>query len=568
MLFSGKEDMIKKSVLVHGEAGMITVNNPVLSGFYPDPSICVVGNDFYLVNSTFAYFPGIPVFHSRDLAHWRQIGNVLDRPSQVHLEGCRHSQGIYAPTIRYHEGVFYVITTNVSGGGSFIVTARNPVGPWSEPYFLGGEAPGIDPSLFFESDGTCYYVGTRPNPDGVRYNGDWEIWAQKLDLAAMKLTGESHMLWKGAMNGAIWPEGPHLYRKDGYYYLLIAEGGTSFHHSVMVARSRSVFGPYEGNPANPILTHRHLGRDYPVVNVGHGDLVADAEGRWYMVMLASRPCEGHTNMGRETFLAKVAWEDDWPVVNPGVGKLEECVELPDHVVPRNEENVEPLEEGAKLPGRRDGFSGSGSVSGEAGSELPESGIYTFLNSKLPPEFMMLRNPPREPFYRLESGKLHLRLRPEPLKEETNPSYLCVRQRQQDYETGTVMEFAPRTDRECAGLAIVQSNFYHVRLEKCMQDGSAQVRVVLCRGGQEETAGSCDVSGGSVLLRIVNRGQRASFYCETAQGVQTVAENVDMRLLSTETAGGFTGCTVGLYASSNGTEGGNEAGFREFWAVWK
>lgn len=505
----------------------MTVHNPVLSGFYPDPSICAVGNDFYLVNSTFAYFPGIPIFHSRDLAHWNQIGNVLDRPSQVCLEGCRHSQGIYAPTIRYHEGIFYVITTNVSGGGSFIVTAKDPVGPWSEPFFLGEEAPGIDPSLFFDSDGVCYYVGTRPNPEGVRYNGDWEIWAQELDLAAMKLTGESHMLWKGAMNGAIWPEGPHLYRKDDFYYLLIAEGGTSVHHSVMAARSRSVFGPYEGNPANPILTHRHLGKDYPVVNVGHGDLVEDAEGRWYMVMLASRPCEGHTSMGRETFLAKVVWEDGWPVVNPGVGKLEEWVELPE----------------------RDKVS---------------SGREEALQEGLPPEFMMLRNPPREPFYRLESGKLYLRLRAESLKEEANPSYLCVRQRQQDYEAGAVMDFEPRTDRECAGLAIVQNNFYHVRLEKYMQGGETRIRVVLCRGGQEETAESCSVPGGSVLLRIVNRGLKASFYCETAEGMQTVAENVDMRLLSTETAGGFTGCTLGPYASSNGMESGNQAVFKEFY----
>lgn len=585
---------------------MMTVNNPVLSGFYPDPSICAVGNDFYLVNSTFAYFPGIPIFHSRDLAHWDQIGNVLDRSSQVCLEGCRHSQGIYAPTIRYHKGMFYVITTNVSGGGSFIVTAEDPAGSWSEPYFLGAEAPGIDPSLFFDSDGVCYYVGTRPNPEGVRYNGDWEIWAQELDLAAMKLTGESHMLWKGAMNGAIWPEGPHLYRKDGFYYLLIAEGGTSVHHSVMAARSRSVFGPYEGNPANPILTHRHLGRDYPVVNVGHGDLVEDPEGRWYMVMLASRPCQGHTNMGRETFLAKVVWEDGWPVVNPGVGKLEDCVELPekDTASSGREENLLEACEGlseeisvssvsgksfqkacAGLPGEITALPGSGKVlqeacAGSSGEETvsagygryaqeayagaPECGVYRFRQAKLPPEFMMLRNPPREPFYRLEAGKLYLRLRAESLREEVNPSYLCVRQRQQDYETGAVMEFEPRTDRECAGLAIVQSNFYHIRLEMYRQDAGIQVRVVLCREGQAETAGSCGISGERVLLRIVNRGQRASFYCETAEGVRTVAENVDMRLLSTETAGGFTGCTMGMYASSNGAESRNEAVFTEFY----
>ena len=244
------------------------------------------------------------------------------------LAGCGHSQGIYAPTIRYHGGTFYVITTNVSGGGNFYVTAEDPAGPWSDPVWLGDDAPGIDPSLFFDEDGACYYVGTRPNPEGVRYNGDWEIWVQRLDLEQGRLTGESVKIWKGAMNGVIWPEGPHLYRKDGYYYLMIAEGGTGPDHSVTVARSREIFGPYEGNPDNPILTHRHLGRNYPVTYVGHGDLAEDAAGNWYMVMLASRPQQGYTMMGRETFLARVVWEDGWPVVNPGIGKLEEQVAVP------------------------------------------------------------------------------------------------------------------------------------------------------------------------------------------------------------------------------------------------
>ena len=143
------------------------IRNPILSGFYPDPSICRVGEWFYMVNSTFAYFPGIPVFRSRDLACWEQIGNVLERNSQVSLEGCGHSEGIYAPTIRYYEGVYYVIATNVSGGGNFIVTARQPEGPWSEPYFLGEKAQGIDPSLFFDEDGSCYYIGQRKTPGGA-----------------------------------------------------------------------------------------------------------------------------------------------------------------------------------------------------------------------------------------------------------------------------------------------------------------------------------------------------------------------------------------------------------------
>ena len=170
---------------------MVTVKNPILMGFYPDPSICRKGEDYYIVNSSFVYAPGVPIFHSRDLAHWEQIGNILDRPSQLPVAGADISDGIYAPTIRYHDGLFYMITTNVTHGNNFIVTAENPEGPWSEPYYLGDDAPGIDPSLFFDDDGKCYYCGTRPNPEGVRYNGDWEIWIQELDLKTMKLVGES-----------------------------------------------------------------------------------------------------------------------------------------------------------------------------------------------------------------------------------------------------------------------------------------------------------------------------------------------------------------------------------------
>ena len=284
---------------------MLTVNNPILNGFYPDPSICAVGKDFYLVTSTFAYFPGIPVFHSRDLKNWKQIGHVLDRTSQLPLAGCGHSQGIYAPTIRYYDGTFYVITTNVSGGGNFYVTAEDPAGPWSDPVWLGDDAPGIDPSLFFDEDGACYYVGTRPNPDGVRYNGDWEIWVQRLDLEQGCLTGESVKIWKGAMNGVIWPEGPHLYRKDGYYYLMIAEGGTGPDHSVTVARSREIFGPYEGNPDNPILTHPSSRKKLSCDLCGTCETwrkTRQGTGIWSCWLpVRSR---GYTMMGRETLSGK------------------------------------------------------------------------------------------------------------------------------------------------------------------------------------------------------------------------------------------------------------------------
>ena len=204
----------------------------------------------------------------------------------------------------------------------------NTAGPWSDPYYLGEDAPGIDPSLFFDDDGKCYYCGTRPNPEGVRYNGDWEIWVQELDLRQMKLVGESMAIWKGAVKGVIWPEGPHLYKIDGYYYLMHAEGGTGPEHSISIARSKKLFQWFEGCPRNPIFTHRNLGKNYPVIYAGHGDLVEDGKGNWYVVMLASRPCEGHSSMGRETFLAKVTWENGWPVIAEGVGHLEDTLELP------------------------------------------------------------------------------------------------------------------------------------------------------------------------------------------------------------------------------------------------
>ncbi len=506
---------------------MITAKNPILSGFYPDPSICAVGDDYYLVTSTFAYFPGVPVFHSRDLANWEQLGHVLDRRSQLPLAGCGHSEGIFAPTIRYHEGTFYMITTNISGGGNFLVTAKDPAGPWSEPYWL--DAPGIDPSLFFDDDGSCWYVGNRSNPAGMRYNGDCQIWLQRFDLGSMKLTGEIYLLWTGAMRDAVWPEGPHLYKKDGYYYLMTAEGGTGTNHCVMVARSRSLTGPYEGNPRNPILTHRHLGRHYPVQCVGHADLVRAQEGSWYLVMLATRPQEGYTAMGRETFLAKVAWEDGWPVVNPGVGRLEDEVVFP------------------------------GLPTGGA----PHPDVWYFREKTLPPEFVTLRNP-AEGMYSLRAGQggLSLSLLPGRLAERTSPAYLAVRQRHHEFQAAAQFFFTPGEQEE-AGLAIVQSNECHLRFVKRRQGGGAVAEVIVCEGGRERVLARRPLADGETVFELAVRGLSCDCICRGADGACTVAKAVDMRPFTLERAGGFAGCTVGMYASSNGRESRNTCEFSWF-----
>lgn len=301
---------------------MLTPSSPVLPGTYPDPSICRVGDDYYLVTSTFEYFPGLPVFHSRDLREWTQIGHVIHRIDQLDLTGVAGSKGLYAPTIRHHEGTFYLTCTLVEGtgqSGNFVMTATDPAGPWSDPYWLTDASGGFDPSLTFH-EGTAWYVGTR-----LRAKPDWfhqtEVWLRALDLDTMTLVGPEHILWHGAVQGGVWAEGPHIYVKDGWFYLVASEGGTEEHHAVSVARSREITGPYEGNRANPIFTHRTLGIDHPVTSVGHPDLVEGPDGEWWAFLLGYRPRNGyHANLGRETFAVPVDWEFDWPVFARGVGQ--------------------------------------------------------------------------------------------------------------------------------------------------------------------------------------------------------------------------------------------------------
>lgn len=512
---------------------MSKIKNPILSGFYPDPSICAVGEDFYLVTSTFAYFPGVPIFHSKDLINWEQIGNILSRESQLNLEGANHSQGIFAPTLRYHNGKFYMITTNISHGGNFIVTAEKPEGPWSDPHWLEG-AEGIDPSLFFDDEGKAYYVGTRPNPEGERYNGDWEDWIQEIDLNNMCLIGESHKIWKGAMKDVIWPEGPHLYKIDGYYYLMIAEGGTGPEHSVTIARSTSIYGRYEGCPRNPIITHRHLGKSYPIKHVGHGDLVKTQDDKWFMVMLASRTCEGYCNTGRETFLAKVVWEDGWPVVNPGTGILE------------LEQEHELLEYEVE----------------------PKESCYHFYGNELDNNWMFLRNPSKNLYSLTEKeGCLRLHLKEQSLKDFDNPAYIGVRQKDYNYVTSTMMEFKPDCENESAGIAIVQSNEYNMRYEYTMKDGKEVLQIVECKQGKDILIKKLEINTRRLYLKIVSRGQRLDFYYGTeGNNYKLLKKGVHAINLSTEVAGGFVGCTIGMYGSSNGKMSNNYADY--FWFEYK
>ena len=282
----------------------MSYRNPVLSGFYPDPSVCRVGEDYYLATSSFEYFPGVPLFHSKDLIHWQQLGHILTRASQLPLEKAASSEGIFAPTLRYHEGIFYMATTNRSLNQNFYVWATDPAGEWSDPIVVDME--GYDPSLFFDEDGKAYFTACRPHPDA-------EIIQCEIDIVTGARLSEVKTIWNGT--GGAYPEGPHQYRINGKVYLVIAEGGTENGHMVTVARSDNPWGPYESCPHNPILTHRS--QFSPIHATGHADIVQAHDGSWWTVFLATRPVPYpyRTHLGRETFLAQVSWsEDGWPLI--------------------------------------------------------------------------------------------------------------------------------------------------------------------------------------------------------------------------------------------------------------
>lgn len=511
-----------------------TLQNPILPGFYPDPSICRAGDDYYLITSSFEYFPGLPIFHSRDLTNWHQIGHVLDRPSQLDLDGIRTSGGLFAPTIRYDQGTFYVINTLVDGKqlySTFIVTSNDPAGSWSEPCWITG-SKGFDPSLFFDDKGRIWFTENRPVFDGY-YEGHSEVFLQELDHNSLQLTGDEYWLWDGALKGAIWAEASHIYKKDGFYYLMTAEGGTAHQHSVMIARSNSITGPYSGNPGNPILTHRHLGLDYPIIGAGHADLVETQNGDWWMVLLAMRPYGGYYyNLGRETFIAPVRWEDGWPIVSPGSGRIEMSYPTPDL----------PEKVWIELP-ERDNF------------DMPDLSFqWNFLRT------------PRENFYSLveQPGFLRLNLRPQRLSEEANPSFIGRRQQHIHFSAQTIMDFQPKTDNETAGMVLIQNPDFFFLFTVTLKDNKPVLQLIQRSFGKDVGIAEKRLAGRQILLKVEAHQQSFSF-CYAFQQDQwiPIAENLDGRILSTPVAGGFLGTYIGLYASSNGKTSTNWADFDWF-----
>ena len=536
------------AVLLSGCAGPIGksdsfFSNPIIAGFAPDPSIVRVEDDFYLINSTFEYFPGIPIYHSKDLVSWDLISYALNDPEQIDLGRIKSSDGIHASTIRYHDGTFYIITTNNVDGNmvNFIVTATDPRGPWSAPHVLDG-APGIDPSLFFDDDGRAWYVGNRIPPD-PEFPGQAEIWLQEVDIDAMSLVGERHYLWRGCCGG-VWAEGPHIYKKDGYYYLMISEGGTAYEHALAVAISKEITGPYQNNPRNPVLSHRQLSYDYPITGVGHADLVELEDGRWYAVALGWRLVDGiHGVLGRETFLLPVTWETEpyawkqdkltFPVFSPSTGKVELHY---------------PLPFGGAAGQSRGGFSDD------------------FDAKQLDLQWNFRRAPERQ-FHDLEKspGSLRIDLQAGAIGEREQYSFVGIRQRHFQFEAVTRIAFAPAAHEE-AGLVAIQNDRSAILMTMSAGQDGNMLQLVQSLHGESKQLAIAPYDNDSVFLKV--NGNYLSYrfqYSADGKTWTTLGADIDGTSLSPAEIDGYnyTGVYLGLYASSNGMASGNHADFEFF-----
>lgn len=510
-----------------GAVAQNTFKNPILPGYHPDPSICRVGDDYYLVNSTFEWFPGMPIHHSKDLVNWELIGYGIHRPEQLEFqEGLGDYMGVFAVTMRHHDGLFYLINTCVQceTGGNFYVTAENPAGPWSDPVWL--DAPGIDPSLMWDDDDKCYYVGHGNLLEEPEWKDQQGAWLQELDVKQGKLVGPRKQLTHGHANNAQWTEGPHLYKINGKYMLMVAEGGTGANHATTVHHSDSIWGPYVADMVNPVLSHRHLGKDYPIHSVGHTDIIQTQNGQWWGVMLGKRFVDGYTLLARETFLCPVEFEGQTPIFNKGIGKIEMEMQRPD--LPWSPFEPAPA---------RDEFDAD------------------VLNL----EWNMLRTP-HSKWYKLEDGKLMVNLRQEVLDSLTNPSLIARRIQHHYFEAMLSMDFNSKKENEKAGMIIYRRSGCHFQFLKEKND----LLIIQTMNEVKTEVARVPFKEDHVILKATGKKRELTFsYGENEQNMKTISKKLDMKVVSHEVASGFNGPYVGMYATSSGLKSKEKANFDWF-----
>jgi xylan 1,4-beta-xylosidase len=510
---------------------------PILQGTYPDPAIVNRGDDYFMVHSSFAMVPGVPIFHSNDLVNWTQIGHVLDRPSQLQVENAGIAQGVFAPAIKYnpHNETFYMITTNVSGVGNFVVKTKDPFEGWSDLYRLN--FGGIDPSLFFDDDGKAYVVHNDAPPRGTAlYSGHRviKIWDYDLENDQV-IEGTDKIIVDGGVDitkEPIWIEMPHIYKRYGRYYLMCAEGGTGDWHSEVIFVSDHPRGPYVPAPNNPIMTQRYLNPDRPnrVEWAGHADMVKGPDGGLWSVFLAIRPNEdGRVNTGRETFILPVEWSGEWPVFINGLVPFEPKLKMPEGVVNKTGTN---------------GFFPNGNFTYDE----------NFSADKLDYRWVGIRTW-REDFITRTANGLQIKPYETNIKARAPISSLFKRQMHREFTATATMSYVPSSENDLAGIVCYQSesfnyvfgitsrgNNYYLLLERNERSGSrvlASTRI--------------DVSN-PVHLQVTAIGDKYRFnYSTDGQNFTNLGGTVSGDILSTDVAGGFTGSMIGIYATT-----GNDA----------
>jgi len=505
--------------------------NPILAGYYPDPSLCRVGEDYYLINSSFAHFPGIPIFHSRDLVHWTQIGHAITRPSQLNYDGLGISRGIFAPAISHHDGVFYIVCTMVDAGGNFVITATDPAGPWSDPVWL--EFDGIDPSIFFDdSTGRAWIVNNGEPPDRKPlYDGHRAIWIQEWDTASRRPIGPRKIIINGGVDLAakpVWIEGPHIFKRGEWYYLTCAEGGTSEQHSQVVFRSRLADGPYLPLVDHPILTQRDLdpARSHPVTCTGHADLEIGPDGKWWAIFLGCTPySDGHFNTGRQTFMLPVTWsDDDWPLILPPGEPVPFVVESPGNV-------------------------------GVASDAPSFTGNFTwrddFRAQSLGAQWLFLRAP-HENWWQTGDG-LELEPRADSLAGKGTPSFVGRRLQHNRFTVSTSLKL-PKACDVSAGLVAFHNETHHFVFGVRHTADSGYSVFVESRNGKVEAAKAASTSVDAApgdLLTLRLRGDDTDYVfdysADAGKSWTQVGGTFDARQLSVATSFDFIGVLVGVVA---------------------
>jgi len=516
--------------------------NPILQGCYPDPSITRKGDDYYVVCSSFAMFPGVPIFHSKDLVNWTQIGHVLDRKSQLVVHDCGISAGIYAPQILYNKNndTFYMITTQISGGiGNMVVKTKDPLKGWSDVIKL--DFNGIDPSLFFDDNGKGYVIhNDAPDRGKELYSGHRVIKIWEYDVATDKvIPGTDKIIVDGGVDLAkkpIWIEAPHIYKKNGKYYLMCAEGGTGGWHSEVIFVSDNPKGPYTPAPSNPILTQRHFPKERvnKVDWAGHADLVLGPDNqKYYGVFLAIRPNDKQrVNTGRETFILPVDWSGEFPVFVNGLVPIEPKLKMPAGVI----ENK----------AGKDGFFPNGNFTFKD----------DFSAEKLDYRWIGLRGP-REDF--ISTSKQGLKIKPfeTNIKEVKPTSTLFYRQMHKTFSFTTTVDYKPASEKDLAGIVALQSERFNYVLEKTKKGADYYILLERTQGkfrsreveSKIVASAKIDLSK-PVRLQMSAKGDDYEFsYSTNGTDFVNLGGTVSGDILSTDLAGGFTGCLLGLYSTS-------------------